>query len=182
LKARATTDGLTGVLNRSGLDKAIEEGLSKSSRGSDTSGVAILMIDIDHFKNFNDTHGHKAGDAVLVAVAKTIKEQLRKHDIVGRWGGEEFCVFLDDNISPEDARAKAEQIRKSVESLSVAFEEKKLNTTVSIGVVATKIGRDDDLQEIHNTLFKTADRLLYASKKNGRKLRDGGIWFRHRRK
>ncbi len=155
----ANFDALTGILNRRGYFNAMLSLAYLAKRNKFYS--AVLMIDIDHFKRINDTAGHQTGDVVLKKVADIIKKNIRASDILGRFGGEEFIVFLPQ-IEKKSIFALAEKIRKAVQ------EESKDNiaVTVSIGGTARKItGKvETDIDE----LIKQADTYLYEAKRKGR--------------
>lgn len=154
----ATTDPLTGVANRRALLDDAERRLV--DRQATESGVAVLMLDLDHFKQINDTHGHAMGDRVLRAFARCAREQLRPGDLFGRLGGEEFCAVLV--ATPQVACEVAERIRTAVERLS--FEPVgTLKVTVSIGMASTR-----DSTRALETLLQAADARLYEAKASGR--------------
>jgi diguanylate cyclase (GGDEF)-like protein len=127
--------------------------------------MCVLMLDIDHFKRFNDTHGHITGDEVLKHVSKLMKTALRGTDFVARYGGEEFVIILHD-IDVDNAGRVAEKIRTSIEKTPLVFfngtSSKSLSVTMSIGVAA--FARDEDF----SSLIERADKALYASKEAGR--------------
>ncbi|EMB36944.1 MULTISPECIES: diguanylate cyclase DgcA [Treponema] len=133
-----------------------------NSSGEKKETLSILMIDIDFFKNINDTYGHAAGDIVLEEVAKIIKSCTRNADTAARYGGEEFIVMLN-NTSASAAMAVAERIRKSVEEKSIMYDGKKINVTISIGVSSYNF----DLESA-KSIVERADKALYESKQNGR--------------
>ena len=133
-----------------------------NSSGEKKETLSILMIDIDFFKNINDTYGHAAGDIVLEEVAKIIKSCTRNADTAARYGGEEFVVMLN-NTSASAAMAVAERIRKSVEEKSIMYDGKKINVTISIGVSSYNF----DLESA-KSIVERADKALYESKQNGR--------------
>lgn len=153
----ATTDPLTGVANRRALfDEGERRLLERHDAGP---GVAVLMFDLDHFKQINDGHGHAMGDRVLRAFAHCAREHLRPGDLFGRIGGEEFCAVLV--AGAETAREVAERIRAAVERLQ--FEPgDALRVTVSIGMATAREG--SSLQ----TLLQAADARLYEAKASGR--------------
>jgi diguanylate cyclase (GGDEF)-like protein len=160
LESMVTVDGLTGVLNRRGLEDASQkmQGLCRRIH----MGMAGMLIDIDHFKKVNDKHGHLAGDDVLRHVTRVISNVLRTGDVVGRYGGEEFAVFMP-NTNESEACILAERIRAAVES--TPFVDGKLNIpiTVSIGTAdSVRAGYD------FKGLIAAADATLYAAKKGGR--------------
>ncbi len=157
----ARTDALTGVCNRRHLNEELAASLSPAAAGS--RPPALLLLDIDHFKRINDSYGHAAGDAVLVAVARRIAGSVRTTDIAARWGGEEFCVLLE-GIDHDDAlREVAEGVRLRVEAMPIEVEGVEIAVTVSVGAAratADMSGADD--------LVDAADRALYAAKRRGR--------------
>jgi diguanylate cyclase (GGDEF)-like protein len=160
----AGLDGLTGLPNRRALDDQIEHFLSDGRRRNDI--VAVLMIDIDHFKPFNDTYGHAAGDEALRAVAKVIKRSLgRSNDFVGRYGGEEFVVMLPDT-DRDGALVVAERIRAAVSRLPVRFAPALQRITVSIGVASVQRSEIASGAQI----LGMADRALYNAKGAGRNM------------
>ena len=114
-KRNAMIDGLTGLYNRRWIDEALPRFIQRYTRGGQP--LSVLMVDVDHFKNFNDTYGHAVGDKVLVAVGRTLRENLRPTDFVARYGGEEFLVILPDT-NVESGRFCAERIRESVAATS----------------------------------------------------------------
>lgn len=148
-------DRLTKVLSREGFFSRLERTVADN-------GVA-LMIDLDHFKSINDTHGHLVGDKVLSHVAGIIAQNVRPQDFVGRFGGEEFVVFLV-GASVEDARLIGERLRQEVEGTMLAHEEAILRSTVSIG--AAPLPEDADFYEA----MRRADEALYKAKKSGRNM------------
>ncbi len=161
----ALKDGLTGAGNRMAYDEAISREMDKAQRNNQT--MALLIIDIDHFKNFNDNYGHAIGDKVLAAVCKDMQKTLRRSDLLFRYGGEEFAVIL----SPSDsnlAEQVAERLRHSVAELKLGKytgegrNKEKLSVTISIG--AAEIRQNDTPEKI----FKRADKALYQAKNNGR--------------
>ena len=152
-------DFLTGILNRRGLFNTIMP-LAYLSRRNRYS-IGIMMIDIDHFKNVNDTYGHQAGDDVLRSIAQIIRSCIRSSDIAGRYGGEEFMAFLSP-VDPRFLLPVAEKIRSTVEMES----RKSLPVTISIGISHGIIGEDIGLEV--EGLIKKADECLYEAKKSGR--------------
>ena len=156
LEIESHTDPLTGLANRRRLMS-----YARAVRGR----CAILVVDIDHFKSYNDSFGHVEGDACLVAVAETLVRSVRpKHDLVARLGGEEFAVVLAD-ISAEEAAELAERIRANVEALDSAYRSRiRRLVTVSIGLAA----REDDRSETMSVLMEKADSAVYRAKSGGR--------------
>jgi diguanylate cyclase (GGDEF)-like protein len=159
LSASCTTDSLTGVGNRRLLDGEIERRIAQRRRQGTT--VSMLMIDVDHFKQINDTYGHQAGDFVLRELATHLEATLRDMDLLTRYGGEEFVAVLPGTALPQ-AKLAAERIRKAVEQCVIPVRDTKLKATVSIGVTEA---HNHDTTE---TLFARADRALYAAKRAGR--------------
>jgi diguanylate cyclase (GGDEF)-like protein len=158
LEELATTDALTGLRNRRKFDAAIETEWRRAARQK--RPLALLMIDADHFKTFNDSFGHQAGDEVLIGIAICISDSVRRAgDCAARYGGEEFAVLLPD-MSPEDAFVVAETIRLKVEQ----WCDEPAITTVSIGVA----GLIPDTQTGWTQMVNAADKALYAAKAGGR--------------
>ena len=157
----ATTDGLTGLINRRAFVAELKREAERSARtGSPTS---LLLIDLDHFKAINDTHGHGAGDSVLVAVAKTLLRESRAYDLVGRWGGEEFIVALP-GTDEERATIVAERLREAIAGLRVENNlGKVMNLSASIGTAQLEPGA-----ESLDQLVDRADRAMYRAKVGGR--------------
>lgn len=150
------TDPLTGVANRRRLDQALVALLQKPG----TSG-ALLLVDIDHFKTFNDLHGHLAGDSCLCYVAQSLASHLRRFDLLARFGGEEFAVLLPEAHAEEAART-AERLREAIENLYFPVQGIPVSVTVSIGI-ALRAG----ITKPH-MLIGAADTALYAAKHAGR--------------
>jgi len=159
LAALSQTDGLTQLMNRA----AWEEMAGAEMRRCRTSGstATLLMLDIDHFKAINDRHGHPAGDAVLRAVARIVRDTLRDEDLPGRYGGEEFCIVLP-NTGEAGAAVAAERLRTRIEG-AVLERRARIRATVSIGF-AELAPEDSDCA----TWIARADRALYAAKAAGR--------------
>lgn len=156
LERLSMTDLLTGVLNRHGLQKRSSEILNRAARFGHP--VALLMLDLDHFKQINDRHGHLVGDLVLKHFAETIQANLRGSDIFGRWGGEEFLVIAP-HLNLNEAEKMAEKLRSAIEA--VEFDS-GVHLTTSIGVSEYNSG------EPASALIKRADHALYAAKEAGR--------------
>lgn len=125
--------------------------------------LSVMMLDIDRFKLFNDTHGHQFGDVVLKAVARTTQKLVRGQDVAARFGGEEFCVILP-GADGRIALAIAERIRRAVAGLVLEYEDKKVSVTISIGVASYDSVRDGTAKQ----LVERADKALYAAKSAGR--------------
>ncbi len=160
VQRQATTDGLTGLMNhRTGQEKLAEQ-VRLAERYQ--RNIAVIMIDVDHFKAINDTYGHPAGDTVLKAVAKSIERDCRDVDFPVRYGGEEFLLVLPE-INLEGAVTVAERIRKNLEQEVIDHENISISVTASMGVA---IFPDDARSK--QQLLDLADKALYASKRHGR--------------
>jgi len=152
-------DPLTGIGNRSHIEGKIK--FTLEDYRSHGVPFGILFVDIDHFKEFNDTYGHLLGDKVLRFVANSLRQNLRFTDSCGRWGGEEFIALILDT-EKERLRSVAEKLRSLVEHSGVAESGKVLRITISIG--ATLVRPSDS----YESLIKRADEMMYKSKKAGR--------------
>lgn len=161
-KQLARTDPLTGVNNRRYLFELAEHEMEVSSRYKQP--LSVLMFDIDHFKKFNDTYGHKIGDIILKKVTDTAHGLLRSADIIGRYGGEEFIILLP-LTGAEQAYTLAERIRKAVANMSVQTDQGPTSVTLSIGIVERDLSSGKDTIE---ELFHHADEAMYRAKLNGR--------------
>lgn len=154
-----STDQLTQLFNRRFFDESIDKAIANFERyGEET---ALIMYDIDHFKKFNDTYGHQAGDQVIRTVADLTKESVRIGDIVARYGGEEFVVILN-HATVKDAAKVAETIRKNIKEHEFGIGGKTVHTSVSLGVAEFEKG---DTSKI---VIQRADKRLYKAKKSGR--------------
>jgi diguanylate cyclase (GGDEF)-like protein len=169
-------DPLTGLRNKKAYEEQLPQLLSMEQRSG--KNCSLLMIDFDHFKQVNDSFGHPAGDMALKKMAAIIRDQVRSSDIVYRFGGEEFVVFLPDTVS-ETAQELAERIRSAVKNHEIGIvdekgEEISLNKTVSIGVVGTdQLAEWDgyserDAKDFLDKMTKFSDLAMYASKTGGR--------------
>ena len=154
----ARTDGLTGLMNRRAFDQQFEE-LFRAFRGGGRSFV-VALIDIDHFKRINDTHGHQMGDQVLQQVAKTLDTSLQNAIIVARFGGEEFAVITDGPL--RIAAEQLNELRKKIAKLRLDAGPTQLQVTTSIGVSEPR----DDM--VVAPVLRRADEALYAAKNIGR--------------
>ncbi|HTF69137.1 MAG TPA: diguanylate cyclase [Edaphobacter sp.] len=161
LEHQSIRDGLTGLFNRHFLEIALERELARASRRK--GSLAVLMMDIDHFKKLNDQFGHSAGDAVLKEVAHTFSACVRTEDLVCRYGGEEFTIILPD-ITPEDTLNRAEVIRKAVPNLRTELDN-DLYSSVTISIGAAIFPKDGQSSEL---LLRYADAALYRAKREGR--------------
>jgi diguanylate cyclase (GGDEF)-like protein/PAS domain S-box-containing protein len=165
LAALATLDGLTGIANRRHFDERLENEWTRARREGTT--LSLLLIDVDHFKKFNDQYGHLAGDACLQAVAKILAAQARRPaDVSARFGGEEFVLLLP-NTNATGCQQIGETIRQSLAQLGIvhALNFPSRQVTVSIGGTTTACG---DAQASCLSLVEAADRALYSAKKDGR--------------
>ncbi len=160
LRFQATHDQLTGVLNRAEIMETLRRELGRAARAKTATG--LLILDIDHFKNINDTYGHLTGDAVLKEVTQRITRAVRGYDSVGRYGGEEFVIVL-----PGCSRAQidqgAERVRAAVDDGPVLISESKVSVTVSIGAAVIANGSVSDSE-----MLAAADNALYRAKAIGR--------------
>ncbi|WP_448207894.1 GGDEF domain-containing protein [Azospirillum sp. sgz302134] len=161
-RREALTDGLTGIANRRALDQALAGAVENAAQ--DGTPLSLLMVDIDHFKRFNDTHGHLVGDHVLKLVAKVLTEGIKGRDTAARYGGEEFCILLP-NTELTNAIKVADQLRASVGSRQIVNRARNVaygSVTLSIGAAEYRSGEDV------LTLLRRADEALYAAKRGGR--------------
>src|SRR5208283_4418554 len=138
LKQLSTTDILTRTYNRLAFNDFLDAELQRAQRYK--SGMSIIMFDVDHFKNVNDTYGHLVGDEVLKALVQVVQFSVRKVDILARWGGEEFMILVPESTA-ETAHELAERLRKEIESHDFSTKEK---ITVSIGVTTYRDGDSAD--------------------------------------
>jgi diguanylate cyclase (GGDEF)-like protein/PAS domain S-box-containing protein len=159
LREMATTDSLTGILNRRRFLELAADELERARRYQ--RDTALIMFDVDHFKQVNDSQGHAAGDQVLRGLTATARETLRGADILGRIGGEEFAVLLPETDLPAASRA-AERLRRAAESMELLTDGGPFAVTVSLGVVLLNPG------ETLEDLLKRADQALYRAKQGGR--------------
>jgi diguanylate cyclase (GGDEF)-like protein len=156
----AITDTLSGVFSRRYYLERFREEIERSQKFN--YSFSCLMIDIDHFKDYNDHYGHLVGDAILRELSKTIKENIRQIDLIGRYGGEEFSILLTET-DKEQAKFAAERIRQSVESKYIQVYDENLKVTVSIGISTfTADGKEME------ALIDNADSALYYAKQTGR--------------
>lgn len=161
LASMARTDALTGLPNRRALEDELNRSAARASR--DGSWLSLLAMDVDHFKSFNDTHGHAAGDAVLATVGRILVEQCRKGDMPARYGGEEFTVILP-NTNPLGASVVAERIRRAFEASETLFDGRTLRVTMSLGVASAQGQAINPV----GVLAARADEALYSAKRGGR--------------
>lgn len=161
LAEQASTDKLTGLFNFRTFEQELNRRINEFERQTDKTGLSIAIVDIDHFKKFNDTHGHNAGNVVLAGVAKEISKLVRKMDLACRYGGEEFVLILS-KCDPEGIRIFSERVRRAIEATDFETDAGKLSVTVSIGCTSHQMG------DTYESLFKRADQALYAAKAGGR--------------
>ncbi|PWC10635.1 diguanylate cyclase [Brenneria roseae subsp. americana] len=159
LEQMATTDKLTGIMNRQAFDYFFKRLLAR--RMSHHQPVAILLIDIDHFKQINDHYGHGVGDVVLQHIAGLIQQTIRSSDQACRWGGEEFVILLDD-CNLDNALLRADSLRKKIEAAKVRAEGDTIQITISCGVA------EYQNNETLETMINRADIALYQAKQQGR--------------
>lgn len=159
LREKVGRDALTGLANREATLSELETALAGVTARS--AELCLIMADVDHFKQINDTYGHLAGDKVLQCIAGKLQQLLREFDIVGRFGGEEFIIVLDDTPL-EVARKVAERLRNGVEHDTIECVEQRIRLTISLGL--TQASARDDMRD----LIRRADDALYQAKEEGR--------------
>lgn len=162
LRYQSIRDALTGLYNRNYLEEFLQNKIHQAMREDTT--IAVLMMDLDHFKSINDTYGHEAGDVALKQVGEVLKSSVRAGDVAARYGGEEFVLLLLNNISQEDAKKRAETILKKIANLTINYGAERIGQiTISIGIAMyPKDGRKFD------ELIANADKALYSAKNKGR--------------
>jgi diguanylate cyclase (GGDEF)-like protein len=160
LEHLSRTDRLTQLLNRGYWEECLKQEYNRIRR----TGVAssLVIFDIDHFKNINDSFGHQAGDDVIRMTAQKLMDTQRNTDISGRYGGEEFVVILIET-GEDGALYFAERLRKTIEALTIEYEKNHINFTVSLGIAEYS----NDLKD-YNEWLECADRALYEAKNSGR--------------
>ena len=161
LRRSVHTDHLTEIGNRAFIEGRVRAALGELKYRTEAT-MGLLFMDIDHFKGCNDAYGHEVGDKVLHMVAATLRHNMRKSDVIGRWGGEEFLALLYDVESVEHLKSIAEKLRTLVECSSLDLPDTSLAVTVSVG--ATLLLPSDTVY----SLIDRADQLLYKSKRDGR--------------
>jgi len=160
LRYQATRDPLTNLFNRRFLEETLSLQMFKARRSG--VSIGIIMFDIDHFKLFNDTYGHAAGDAMLTALGGFLKTNTRSSDIACRYGGEEFIMIMPDATAPEAAK-RAETLRLNIKDLKIDYDNKPLSISLSFGVAAfPEHGDNVDM------VIRCADNALYKAKEAGR--------------
>jgi diguanylate cyclase (GGDEF) domain len=156
----AQTDSLTGLYNHKHFFELAKKEISRALRYQHP--LTVLMVDIDYFKDINDTYGHSAGDQVLISIANLCRKIFRNIDILARYGGEEFAILLPET-PVETALEVAERLRHTVENLSVSYHRRQFSVTISVGLTSLR----DDCSSIAR-LIDRADTALYHSKSEGR--------------
>lgn len=162
LRDQANRDPMTGLLNRRAMIKKFDDVKTRAISGSQS--VSVLIVDIDHFKVINDSHGHDVGDLVIIEVGQRIKESLGDTGVLSRHGGEEFLVVFPD-CSMEQAKSYSEKLREQIRSRPLQTPDGlSVSLTASMGLVSAQISNDDDL----DAFVKQADDALYQAKEQGR--------------
>ncbi|MFA5982456.1 MAG: GGDEF domain-containing protein [Methylococcaceae bacterium] len=155
----AYTDPLTKTQNRASFDSALKREISLATRNN--GALSVVFLDIDHFKNINDSFGHSCGDVTLASVASWVKDSLRESDLIFRYGGEEFVLLLN-NTDLDGAKLLAERIRSTIECHTLMYGMETLKVTASLGV--SSLMPEDNAE----SLVKRADHAMYEAKKTGR--------------
>ena len=161
LRDQAERDSLTRLWNRSSILSQLGRELSRAAR--ELRPLGVVIVDLDHFKNVNDTHGHLAGDAVLREAARRMQNSIRQYDSIGRYGGEEFLILFP-GCSETDSFAQADRLRKTIAQVEMSVNDCALRITASFGVT-TAVPGEEWTQE---ALIRKADEALYIAKKSGR--------------
>ncbi len=159
----ANLDGLTGVYNHRYFQNVLDQEISRSLRH--TSQISLLLIDIDHFKKFNDTYGHQTGDFVLKEFSRILQENIRKYDTLARYGGEEFVIILPETTA-DDALAVGEKLRAAIDTAALADNRETYHVTASFGMASTKPSVEDNFSK--SSFINKADEALYEAKEKGR--------------
>lgn len=159
LREASTHDALTGIANRRLLTERLREESERAKRYS--RPLCVVMVDIDRFKAINDEHGHEIGDNVLMEVVRVMEAEIREHDLVGRWGGEEFLVLMPET-STDSAILVMERLREAVARLRVRINDESLSVTVSLGL--SELRADEN----YSSAINRADVALLRAKRNGR--------------
>jgi diguanylate cyclase (GGDEF)-like protein len=161
LRNQSIRDPLTGLFNRRYLEESLELECSRAERSREP--IAVVMLDVDHFKRFNDTFGHDAGDVVLKHVGEILRRSIRQGDLACRYGGEEFVLVMP-GTSVAEAAEVAERVRESIKRLEVAYRNQSLGKiTISLGVAPHPAAGQTPAE-----LIEAADQMLYAAKSAGR--------------
>ena len=156
----STFDSLTGLLNRNAFDDALQREISRAKRYD--SNLSLLFLDLDDFKQVNDSYGHMAGDEVLKSVAQTILTEKRSEDVAARYGGEEMAILLPET-SKTEGWLLGERIRKRLEATTIAYEDQAIKTTLSGGLASYPIDANDG-----TALLNNADKAMYRAKNFGK--------------
>ena len=160
----STRDALTGLYNRWFVLEKIDSEINRALRHG--SPMSLLMLDIDHFKRINDTWGHSAGDQVLQAIGKLLRESCRVYDVPGRYGGEEFCIVLPET-KPGNTNVVAERIRRRLEATELSCGDGSVVVTASIGIAGMEAASEGEILS-PAALIDRADRAMYTAKNRGR--------------
>jgi diguanylate cyclase (GGDEF)-like protein len=160
LRQMATTDGLTGALNRSGFLALSQTELDQ--RLDADRGMALMMLDVDHFKSINDRYGHAGGDQALKHLVTALSNRIRRGDLLGRIGGEEFAILLP-SVAAVEAERLAERLVAHIAASPVSYGGKSIEMTISIGLTMTN-GTDRSIERV----IARADDALYRAKESGR--------------
>lgn len=162
IEAVGMTDKLTGLQNRRSFDEKIE--LLWRSSITNNHNISLAILDIDHFKKFNDTYGHQVGDLVLQEVSKIIKKSLKRHsDFLFRWGGEEFTMLFY-NLNKDKTRDICELVRKNIQNSNLIYNGQIMKITVSIGAFCNKAHKSESIKYF----IEKADERVYKAKEEGR--------------
>ncbi|MDY0092434.1 MAG: diguanylate cyclase [Candidatus Vecturithrix sp.] len=160
LRHEAIRDSLTGLFNRRYMEESLRQEIRRAKRNG--GYVGLIMLDVDHFKHFNDTHGHDTGDVVLQSLAKLIQEHIRGGDIACRYGGEEFLLILPETSLTTSVQ-RAQELLEKVRKLRIVYQGRYFSITISLGVSAFP-EHGAEIQELVNS----ADMAMYQAKNNGR--------------
>ncbi len=160
LKQAATYDWMTGALNKAHFIEKAKEELEKALRNK--TPLSFIFMDIDHFKKINDEIGHLAGDTVISEFANRLKRAIRKIDLIGRFGGDEFMLMLPHK-GKKEALTVATRLGKNIKKRTIIFEKNKMHVTASMGIVSIKTDKKINI----NALIKLADEALYEAKAKG---------------
>lgn len=161
-KTDSITDQLTGLNTRRYFEAYLATQERNAASASEKTVISVIMVDIDHFKQVNDVHGHQAGDAILKRVGEIVGKSFRKTDVTCRYGGEEFIILLPETPGKGACKA-AESLRKTIEAEKIVFQGKHIPITISLGISEFDLG-----QEATDATIERADKALYESKEKGR--------------
>jgi diguanylate cyclase (GGDEF)-like protein len=163
LSKLAKTDSLTNLLNFNAFHESLDKEIQRAQRYK--HNLCLIMADIDHFKDINDTYGHLAGDHVIKTVAQFFQDAMRTSDSVARYGGEEFALILPE-ISATDAMIVADRLRKALDTMQIKLENQPISVSLSFGISFLEPNRNINKLE----LIKEADSALYQAKRAGRNI------------